>query len=236
MSEKIKKEIYSWALVIIIVLFLRATFVETFMIPTGSMESTLLIGDALLVNRFIYGINIPYTQTPLIPGRMPEKEEIVVFKYPFENKSVVKRCIATEGDTVKIVNKEVYINGKKLVEPYVYHRDHRIFSGTKFEEKLYQTLWENAKFFDYVENPGYTRDNFGPVVVPKDCIFAMGDNRDNSLDSRFWGPLHKKYFMGKPLFIYLSIDIGGEASNILEVLRFWHWKGIRLNRIGKVIL
>ncbi|GAI18082.1 unnamed protein product, partial [marine sediment metagenome] len=127
------------------------------MIPTGSMESTLLIGDALLVNRFIYGINIPYTQIPLIPGRMPDKEEIVVFQYPFENKSMVKRCIATEGDTVKIVNKEVYVNGKKLIEPDVYHRDHRIFSGIKFEEKLYQKLWENAKFFDYVESPGYTR-------------------------------------------------------------------------------
>jgi len=235
MSEKIRKEIYSWIMVIIVVLILRAIFVEAYVIPTGSMEKTLLIGDALLVNRFIYGIKFPYTQIPLIPGSTPQRGEIVVFKYPFENKDFVKRCIAVARDTVEIIDKEIYINGKKVIEPYVYHQDSRTFEGIKFDRRLYQKLWEHAEIINYVQDPRYLRDNFGPVVIPDDCILAMGDNRDNSLDSRFWGPLHKKFLKGKPLFIYFSFDMGGEASSLLDVLKIWRWKTIRLSRIGRVI-
>jgi len=120
MGEKIKKEIYTWIIVIAVV-------VEAYVIPTGSMEKTLLVGDALLVNRFIYGIKIPIPftgiQIPIIPGRTPQRGEIVVFKYPFENKDFVKRCVAVEGDTVEVINKALYINGKKVEEPYVWHRE-----------------------------------------------------------------------------------------------------------------
>jgi signal peptidase I len=235
MSTKVKKEIYSWGIVIIVVLVLRAVFVEAYVIPTGSMEETLLIGDALLVNRFIYGIKFPYTQIPLISGRNPRRGEIIVFKYLFENKDFVKRCIAIEGDTVQVVNKEVYINSKRISESYIYHRDRRNFEGIKLDKKLYQKLWENAELINYVQDPRYIRDNFGPIVVPRDCIFAMGDNRDNSLDSRFWGPLHKKFLKGKPLFIYFSFDMGGEATNLFDILKIWRWRAIRLSRIGRVI-
>jgi len=235
MNKKIKSEIYSWTIVIVIVLILREIFVMSYVIPTGSMKNTLLIGDALLVNRFIYGMNVPFTQIRLIPGRIPHRDEIIVFQYPFENRDFVKRCIAVEGDTVEIINKAVYINGEKTEDSYAYHRDSRIFEGVKFHRGLYQKLWENAELMKYVSDPRSLRDNFGPVVVPKDCVFAMGDNRDNSHDSRFWGPLHRKYLRGKPLFIFFSFDPGGEASNLLDILKVWRWKSIRFARIGQII-
>jgi signal peptidase I len=229
----LKKELYSWTLVIIVVLILRAVFVEAYVIPTGSMEDTLLIGDALLVNRFVYGIKIPYTNIQLIPGRMPKRGEIIVFKYPFENRDFVKRCVAIEGDTVMILNKVLYVNGKPVDEPYKIHRSPEVLPGFMNDNPNYQKNWENARFADLYKI--YVRDNFGPVVVPKDCVFAMGDNRDNSMDSRFWGPLHKKYLKGKPIFIYFSFNPGGEATSLLDILQFWKWKSIRFNRIGRII-
>lgn len=237
MSEKIKREIYSWIVVIIVVLVLRAVFVEAYVIPTGSMEKTLLIGDALLVNRFIYGVKIPILfsgiQVPILPGRNVERGEIVVFIYPFENKDFVKRCIAVEGDTVEIVNKVLSVNGKEVVEPYVGHHDRRIFKGVNYDKRLYQEKWEKAELSEIFGIQ--VRDNFGPVVVPEDHIFVMGDNRDNSMDSRFWGPLHNRYLKGKPLFIYFSFDPGREVQNFIEILKVWRWKAIRLGRVGQVI-
>ncbi|UCF70540.1 MAG: signal peptidase I [candidate division WOR-3 bacterium] len=236
-KEKIKREISTWATVIVVVLILRAIFVEAYVIPTASMEKTLLIGDALLVNRFIYGVKIPIPfsswQIPIIPGRMPRRGEIVVFRYPFENKDFVKRCVAVENDTVRIVDKVLYVNGSKVDEPYVRHTDRVTIRGVIAESRAYQDKWEKAQLAELI---GYqVRDNFGPVVVPEDCIFAMGDNRDNSADSRFWGPLDKKYLKGKPLFIYFSFDPGREVSHFLEVFKFWQWKSIRIGRIGEVI-
>ncbi len=237
MSEKLKQELYSWGMVIVVVLILRVIFVEAYVIPTGSMEKTLLIGDALLVNRFIYGIKIPIpftgTQIPLIPGRDPIPGEIVVFKYPFENRDFVKRCVAVEGDTVEVINKVLYVNHKRQDEPYVWHRDPENFHGVKIDPRIYQKRWEEAQLFDLFG--ARVRDNFGPVVVPKGCIFVMGDNRDNSMDSRFWGPLNKKYLKGKPLFIYFSFDMGGEARSFFDIFKIWRWRAVRLGRIGRII-
>lgn len=236
MGERFKKELYSWAIVILVVLVLRVVFVEAYVIPTSSMEQTLLIGDALLVNRFIYGIKIPIPltgiQMPLVPGRDPQRGEIVVFKYPFENRDFVKRCVAVEGDTVKIIDKVLYVNGVRIKEPYVRHLDRRNFDGITYDMSRYQAIWERSQLGDTLGF--YVRDNFGPVVVPKECIFVMGDNRDNSHDSRFWGPLHKKYLKGKPLFIYFSFDPGREVPSFFEILKVWQWRAIRLVRIGKV--
>lgn len=237
MKGKLKREIYTWTFVIIVVLVLRAIFVEAFVIPTGSMEKTLLIGDALLVNRFIYGVKIPIPfsteQIPIIPGRMPRRGEIIVFRYPFENRDFVKRCIAVEYDTVQIIDKILYVNGARMDESYVRHGDRMTIRGVAAEGTMYQDKWERAQLPDWI---GYqVRDNFGPVVVPRDCVFAMGDNRDNSADSRFWGPLHKKYLKGRPLFVYFSFDPGGEVASLFEVFKFWEWKSIRLGRIGRVI-
>lgn len=201
------------------------------------MESTLLIGDVLLVNRFIYGVKIPVPftnkQIPIIPGSSPTRGHIITFLSPLENKNIVKRCIAIAGDTVEIIDKTLYVNGIKIDEPYVVFSDRNIFQRIDLDQQLYQKLWQKGELHDILGING--RDNFGPVVVPKDHVFAMGDNRDDSFDSRFWGPLHEKYLLGKPLFVFFSLDIGEPAQNLVELLRFWKWKAVRLIRIGMVI-
>jgi signal peptidase I len=237
MSKKLKKEIYSWIIVILIVLVIRATFVEAMVIPTPSMEKTLLIGDALLVNRFIYGVKIPVPftnrQILIIPGSSPKRGHIIAFLSPLENKNIVKRCIAVAGDTVEIIDKVLYVNGIKVNEPYIEHSDWRIFHKITYDRQLYQRTWQKGELYDVFG--ANIRDNFGPVVVPKEHVFAMGDNRDDSFDSRFWGPLHEKYLLGKPLFIFFSLDPGGPAQNLVELLRFWKWKAIRFIRIGMAL-
>ncbi len=237
MKEKLRREIYSWSLVIIVVLILRVIFVEAYVIPTASMERTLLIGDALLVNRFIYGVKIPIPfstkQIPVIPGRMPKRGEVVVFIYPFESRDFVKRCVAVSGDTVEVIDKMLYVNGVQAREPYARHGERSVIRGVIADNRVYQAKWEGAELGKIIGQQA--RDNFGPVVVPADCIFVMGDNRDNSLDSRFWGPLHKRYLKGKPLFIYFSFDPGGEVSNFFDVFKFWQWRAVRITRIGRVI-
>jgi signal peptidase I len=237
MNKRIKKELYSWIVVILVVLVLRATFVEAVVIPTPSMEETLLIGDALLVNRFIYGIKIPIPfsnmQIPVIPGHAPNRGDMVAFMSPFENRYLVKRCVAIEGDTVEIIDKVLYVNGTMVNETYVYHTDENTYKKVNYHNDRYQKDWEQAKFGDLFGIQ--VRDNFGPVVVPDDCIFAMGDNRDVSFDSRFWGPLHKKYLKGKPLVIFFSFDPGSPATDLFELLRVWKWRAIRFGRVGKIV-
>ncbi len=228
------KGLRSWVEVIVVVLLLRAFIVQAYVIPTSSMEDTLLIGDALLVNRFIYGLKAPFNMKEIIPGRFPKRNEIVVFKYPFENRDFIKRCVAVAGDTVEIKDKVLYVNNIRVDEPYVVHKDYTTYLPIENEQisEHYQYLWEKGRLGDlYSPN---IRDNFGPVVIPKDCIFAMGDNRDNSLDCRFWGPLHKKYLKGKPIFIYFSFNFPG-GSGIFDVFMFWKWRSIRLPRIGRLV-
>ena len=190
-------------------LILRTFVIQTFKIPTGSMENTFLPGDFLIANKFIFRF------------REPQRQEVIIFKYPgdparpqptkkyskifgpiywnnenfffkyYTRRDFIKRVIGMPGDTVKVVNKKVFINGKPLEEKYAHHFDPRVIPYK------YGNRYINGKFVG-------SRDNFGPVVVPKDCYFVMGDNRDNSSDSRFWGFLHKKYLQGIPIIIYWS--------------------------------
>ena len=231
------RELYAWFIVIAVVLVLRTVFVEAYVIPTGSMERTFLVGDALLVNRFVYGVKIPVPftgmQIPVIPGEKPQRGDIVVFKYPYENKDFVKRCVAVAGDTVQIINKVLYVNSRRVDEPYTEFGDWQMYVQPPYDSILYQQRWETGQLYETIDR--FVRDNFGPVVVPRHHIFVMGDNRDNSMDSRFWGPLHEKYLKGKPLFIYFSFDPGEEASNFLDIFKVWQWKSIRLMRIGRVM-
>jgi len=232
-----KNVVLSWSIVIGVVIILRATFIEAMVIPSGSMEKTLLVGDAVLVNRFIYGVKIPVPftnkQIPVVPGRDPKKGEIIAFASPFENKTLVKRCVAVAGDTVEIINKSLYVNGKKQHEVYAQHSDRRVFRGAEVDKKLLQEQWEQGMLGDLIGLQA--RDNFGPVVVPDSCVFAMGDNRDTSFDSRFWGPLHTKYLKGLPLFVFFSFNPGQEGENLFDIIKIWQWKEIRLARIGKVM-
>ena len=235
MRYSVKKELRSWIFVILTVLLIRATFVEAMVVPSGSMENTLLTGDAVLVNRFIYGVKIPHLRIDIIPGRMPLRGEIIAFSSPIENKTLVKRCIGLPGDTIEIRNKIVYVNGKMDNQKFVSFADTRIFPGVGYSE-AYQELWQTRQFMDMDEHLIFLRDNFGPVIVPENSVFAMGDNRDNSLDSRFWGPVPVRLLLGTPFVVYMSIDIGEQASNLWELLRIWKWRALRIDRIGHVIL
>jgi signal peptidase I len=177
---------YAEAIVVALVLALiiRTFVVQAFKIPSGSMEPTLEIGDHILVNKFIYGTKIPFTSVNLLPWKDPERGDVIVFIYPLEpDKDFIKRVIAVAGDTVRIVNKKVYINGAEVPDPHAVYKDDTILPG------------EAQK-----------RDNFGPVTVPPGNLFVLGDNRDRSLDSRFWGFVPLKDVKGKAFIIYWSWD------------------------------
>ncbi len=232
--EKIIAEIKSWLWVIVVVLILRTWVVQAYHIPSSSMEDTLLVGDFLLAAKFVYGLTIPFTDERVLPLKKPHRQEIVIFSSVVEDhKDLVKRCIALGGDTVQIINKVVYVNGKKLNEPYVVHRDPRVYPPlmpvrTKLEQEIYQKNWVERRFMEG-SNTGLTavRDNFGPVVVPEGYMFVMGDNRDNSFDSRFFGPVPLSKLKGMPLIIYFSWDPYRPLWPI--------WKKIRWSRLFKLV-
>jgi len=166
---------------ILIAIVIRTFILQAFRIPTSSMEDTLLIGDHILANKFIYGTYIPWNDDTTAAFTKPKRGDVVIFRYPIDKKLMfIKRCMALPGDTVEIKNKELYVNGTKMKEPYKFQKDPmRVFSAR--------------------EAP---RDNLGPITVPEDHYFVMGDNRDFSSDSRFWGFLHKKYLRGKAWVVY----------------------------------
>lgn len=204
-SDTIKKKStfreYAEAIIVALVLalFIRTFVVQAFKIPSGSMEPTLEIGDHILVNKFIYGIKLPFTSISLLPLGNPKRGEVIVFIYPLDtSKDFIKRVVAVEGDTVKIVNKKLYINGAEVDDSRAVYKENTIFAA------------EIQK-----------RDNFGPVTVPKGHLFVLGDNRDRSLDSRFWGFVPLKDVRGKAFMIY------------------WSWNGqettLRWKRIGQLV-
>jgi len=187
-----------WAL--IITLFLRAFVIQAFRIPSESMKDTLLVGDFLFVNKFEYGPKIPFTHIRLPGLRKPKRGDVIVFQFPQDpSKDFIKRCIATGGETVEIKNKQVSVNGVALNEPYTIHTD------------------------PVVKPAGYEyRDNYGPFTVPPGEMFMMGDNRDNSNDSRYWGTLEMDLVKGRAMFLYWSWD--GQKSwprwnRILRIIR-----------------
>ena len=169
-----------WALAL--TLFLRAFVIQAFRIPSASMQNTLLIGDFLFVNKFEYGPKIPFTHIRLPGIRLPRRGDVIVFQFPQDpTKDFIKRCIATGGQTLQIKDKQVFVDGVPLREPYAIHSDPSI----------------RPAGYEY-------RDNFGPYTVPKGQTFMMGDNRDNSNDSRYWGPLPLDLVRGRAMFLYWS--------------------------------
>jgi signal peptidase I len=170
--------------------FTNSFVVKTFYIPSASMEETLLIGDHLFVNRFIFGPATSEIEKSLFPQRGVERGDVVIFKSP-ERPSVdmVKRCIGLPGDTIEIVDKDLYVNGEWIEDSaYTVHRDNQLVPGS-FRR----------------------RDNFGPITVPPDSYFCLGDNRDHSYDSRFWGTVPAHYVKGRAFLVYWSF--GGETPD-----------------------
>jgi signal peptidase I len=206
--DAVRGTIAEWTVTILLLLFLTTTLVQAFVIPTGSMEDTLLIGDHLLVDKLAYAPSGPVSRF-LLPYSDVKRGDIIVFRYPVDIKQTfVKRCIGVPGDRIRIINKQVYLNGVKLEEPYKYHKADFIdayrdnFPGepnVMVEKGALEMLTNN------VSN--------GEVVVPANSFFAMGDNRDNSLDSRYWGFVPRENIIGKPLIIYWSYETSTDRLN-----------------------
>ncbi|TMQ47500.1 MAG: signal peptidase I [Candidatus Eisenbacteria bacterium] len=207
-NGKRKSEIRSWVRSLTVgilgVLIFRGMVAQAYQIPSGSMEKTLLVGDYIYINKMLYGPEIDLGMGDMhllhhrFPGfRKPHPGDIIVFRYPVDlRKDFIKRCVAVEGQTVAIRDKILYVDGKKQDEPYVIHEDNRIIP--------------------FGLSP---RDNFGPITIPKGKIFMMGDNRDNSLDSRFWGPLPVELVKGKAIFRYFSWDGERNWPRFGQILR-----------------
>jgi signal peptidase I len=183
----------SIVIAVILALFVRTWVVQAFKIPTGSMENNLLIGDHLLVNKFIFGPTPLAIGRALLPVRPIHRGDVVVFKYPDEpDRDFIKRVIGLPGETIELRNKKVYVNGTPLEEDRYVH-------------------FLTPPSTDLQEVTSYdVRERFGPVTVPADQYFVMGDNRDNSQDSRYWGFLPRSYVKGKALLIYWSYESGRE--------------------------
>ena len=235
--QKLLKE-YGEALIIalLLALFIRTFIVEAFKIPSGSMLDTVQIGDHLLVNKFLYGIKIPFTDRILIPIKDPRHGDVIVFRYPVtltaddikwfqENQGrlpddvdvdYIKRVIGLPGDRIRIEQKQVWRNGELLNEPYVQHRDPFIQ-----QQVCDPPPAETPSYLEFRANPrAFCRDNVREFTVPQDKYFVMGDNRDASADSRFWGFVDRGAIKGKAFLVY------------------WSWSGltdIRWDRIGMLV-
>ncbi len=184
---------------IILALLIRTFFVQAFKIPSGSMEDTLAIGDHILVSKFIYGTKIPFTNSRILKIRDPRQGDVIVFEYPEDpSKDFIKRVVGVPGDTVQVVHKKVFVNGKP------YDNTHEIHKETDLVPKE--------------QNP---RDYTDPIKVPANSYFVMGDNRDRSYDSRFWGFVTNEKIKG------------------LAFIKYWSWDkekfGVRWRNIGKLI-
>ena len=190
-----------------IAFFIRAFVVQPFKIPSGSMLPTLQIGDYILVNKFIYGVQLPFTDKTLFALAQPRPGDIIVFKYPVDPKlDFIKRVIAVGGDVVEIRDRKLLVNGTAVSD------SHAVFTDPELRPASIDR-----------------RDNFGPETVPADSLFVMGDNRDNSQDSRYWGYVKTEAVRGKAWRIYWSWDMG------LPFFSLDRLRSIRWNRLGHTI-
>jgi signal peptidase I len=207
-NEKIWREVVSWFWVIAAFLLIEGTLVQARVIPSGSMENTVLVGDHLIVSRFGFDAGVPFTDWHVPLWRNPKRQQIIVFRAPLPeegNPDFIKRCIGLPGDHIKIVQGQVFVNGTKLAEPYTQHtygyetavvENYPPASIGMLDSGVTQQWTDD--FSNHVVN--------GEIVVPPGEYFMMGDNRDDSRDSRFWGFVPRANIIGTPLIIYMSID------------------------------
>jgi signal peptidase I len=208
----------SLALALILFMAFRTFVLEPFTIPTASMEGTILVGDFLLVNKAVYGAEIPGTPVRLPALHEPVLGEVVVFTPPHDpEKNYVKRLVGVGGDVLEMREKVLYRNGEPLEEPYVQHLDGR---GDAFHPRM---RWQRGYLADGADGGGYrpSRDNWGPILVPPGRLFVLGDNRDNSEDSRYWGFVTRESLRGRPWRVYYSSDTtGGSGFDWLREVRW----------------
>jgi signal peptidase I len=207
-------------------LVLRAFFVEGYRIPTGSMERTLLVGDFLLVNKLAYGAELPFTARRL-PGLIqPHRGDIIVFRWPTDRRThFIKRLVGMPGDTLAMRDGTLFVNGTAQVEPYAIHIDSAI-DPAEDEFQWQRRYIVHGTAADEADHP--SRNNWGPLVVPQQSYFVLGDNRDNSLDSRYWGFVPAVLIEGRPIFVYYSYapDTAGHVPLLTRVR--WHRIGERV--------
>ncbi|MDL2275865.1 signal peptidase I [Desulfosarcina sp. OttesenSCG-928-G10] len=200
---KLRENVEAILIAIVLALFIRTFMVQAFKIPSGSMENTLLVGDHILVNKFIYGVKLPFVKKTIVPVREIRRDDIIVFEFPQNPRmDYIKRVIGLPGDVVEIRNKTVFVNSVKV------ENVHSVFKDTRIHPGLHQGV-----------DPG--RDNMAPQQVPAGKLFVMGDNRDFSYDSRFWGVVDQTAVKGKAFMVY------------------WSWNsqttGVRWNRLGHML-
>ncbi|MEN8257263.1 MAG: signal peptidase I [Thermodesulfobacteriota bacterium] len=192
---------------LLLALFIRTFIVQAFKIPSGSMLPTLQIGDHILVSKFSYALKNPFTDSAVISFSVPERGDIIVFKYPVKKDvDYIKRVIGVAGDRIEVKDKKIFVNGELFEVQQAIHLDNSIRPSG--------------------QSP---RDNYGPVTVPPQSVFVMGDNRDNSHDSRFWGFVNYKAIRGKAFIIYWSWDIQQSPFSLKRL------QSIRWNRLGDSI-
>jgi signal peptidase I len=214
----------SISLALVLFVLVRALLVEAFKIPSGSMEGTLLVGDFLLVNKLVYGAEVPLTHKRLPAVRQPARGDVIVFSFPLDHsKNYVKRIVGVAGDTVEMRDGDLWRNGAKVDEPYVRHTDRN--ADPAGEEFRWQRdfLVRSASAGPRGYHP--SRNNWGPLLVPARNYFVLGDNRDNSQDSRYWGWVPDSLVRGRPLFVYYSYA-PDSVSSLAWLTR------VRWNRLG----
>jgi signal peptidase I len=214
MKKSVTREYYEAILVaFILALFVRTFVFENFKIPSRSMEDGLLVGDHLVVNKFLFSEHVQSPLHALLPYRSPERGDVVVFKYPVDpRRDFIKRCVAVAGDQVEIRDKQLFVNGVPQDEPYVVHKSDAVIPNRPSVRPSLRA-----------------RDNFGPYVVPDGAVFCMGDNRDNSSDSRFWGPVPLENIKGRAVLIYWSFDAQPSDGE-------WHSFGHRFKQLADVFI
>jgi signal peptidase I len=197
LSKSLLREYFEALLIaVVFATFARTYVIQAFKIPTGSMEENLLVGDHILVNKFVFGRVRSKIERFLLPYHELRRGDVVVFKFPKDpTRDFIKRCIGLPGDEIEIVDKEIFVNGLKVDDStYTYRTDPRTYPRSVFLHEGYRD-----------------RDNLSPVKIPADQYFFMGDNRDNSNDSRFWGPVPAEYIKGRAYIIYWSFEAEGSS-------------------------
>ena len=226
-SRSLSRTLWDWtrSLAVAFALFLgiRAMGVEAFKIPTSSMEHTLLVGDFLLVNKAVYGARVPGTPWTLPAIEEPERGDVIVFNPPHEpDKNYVKRVVGVPGDTLEMREKVLYVNGHPLDEPYAQYIDQE-------GDAMHQAMtWQRGylvasptRRYQQARRYHPSRDTWGPISVPEDRFFVLGDNRDNSEDSRYWGFVRRDAIRGRPWFVYYSFDRStGEPAPWMNAVRW----------------
>lgn len=192
----------------VLAMFIRFFLVQAFKIPSGSMLDTLQIGDHLLVLKTAYAVKVPFTHVTIFSTGHPDYGDVIVFEHPTEGKDYIKRVIGRPGDVIEIRDKQVFRNGELVIEPYVRHSDSNIYDNR--------------------------RDNFGPITVDENCYFVLGDNRDVSRDSRYWGLVDESLIRGRAWLVYWSWNA---SFHVLDWP--WRWRftirDIRWSRMGFLV-